>query len=276
MKKISTLRELQQVSIYIYRDLMKFCEQNDIKVYLHGGSLIGAIRHEGFIPWDDDIDVCMSRPDYEKLLTISNGGKISSKCTVVDPESNSDFNGYIPVVVYNDSKLVSGQYRHPEDLKISVSIFIYDGISENKLIQKLYYMHMYALRAEHALCRADFNHVNTKAAKIFGPFLQRFYSDRGINKYKNKVLRLQKKFRYEKSKMVSTNADYKASVEVFPKADFESFVNIQFEGINSYTYSYYDLHLKKYYGNYMQLPPVEEQTAKHDFDAWIEDSFDFG
>ena len=85
---------------------------------------------------------------------------------------------------------------------------------------------------------------------------------------------MQKKFRYEKSKMVSTNADYKASVEVFPKADFESFVNIQFEGINSYTYSYYDLHLKKYYGNYMQLPPVEEQTAKHDFDAWIEDSFD--
>ena len=94
MKRINTLRELQLISIYIYNDLRNFCNSNGLQVYLHGGTLIGALRHKGYIPWDDDIDVCMSRIDYEKMLSISNGN-ISEKCYVIDPERNLSFNGYI-------------------------------------------------------------------------------------------------------------------------------------------------------------------------------------
>ncbi len=105
MKKVQTLRELQLISIAIYKDLRDFCNTNGLQVYLHGGTLIGGIRHNGFIPWDDDIDVCMSRPDYEKMMEIS-GGNISERCKVIDPERNTDFYGYIPVIVYNHSKML--------------------------------------------------------------------------------------------------------------------------------------------------------------------------
>lgn len=274
MKKIETLRELQLISTFIYKDLRTFCNNHDLQVYLHGGSLIGALRHKGYIPWDDDIDVCMSRPNYEKMLDIS-GGKISEKCTVIDPQSDDTFNGYIPVIVYNNSKIESGQYRTKEELKIGVSVFVYDGIISNAVLQKLYYAHMFLLRSEHALCRADFNHVNTTVAKKVGPILQRFYKIESVKKYKKKVLNLQRKYSYENSRYVSTNADFQSSKEVCLKENFEKAVEIQFEGIQSFTYSHYDSHLRKYYGDYMKLPPKEQQEPKHSFKAWIEDEFDF-
>lgn len=274
MKEINELRQLQLVATYIYGDLCSFCSRNNIQVYVHGGTLIGALRHKGFIPWDDDIDVCMSRPDYEKMLEISKGN-ISEKCSLIDPLSNNDFNGYIPVVVYNNSKMESGQYREKENLKIGISIFIYDGVPSNPLLRCLFFAHMYLLRSMHALCRADFNHVNTTAAKIVGPIFQRFFRAESISKYKKKILRLQKRYRYQDSELISTNADYQSNREVCLKSDFEKAVPVIFEGINSFTYSHFDSHLRKYYGDYMQLPPLEAQKPKHSFCAFVDDEFVF-
>lgn len=274
MKKIETLRQLQLVSIFIYKELLNVCEENGIKLYLLGGSLIGAVRHQGFIPWDDDIDVCLSRPDYNKLLSITKG-KIGEKCGIIDPATEKQYKGVVPVVVYENSAVVSGQFKENENLKISISIFVYDGAPKNKIMQAYYYSKLYILRAEHALCRADFNHVNTKAARIVGPILAPFFKAENVYKYKSKILKWQQKYTYEKSEFVSTNMDSGSWREVFPKVTFEDWTELSFEGIKSYSFSNYHDQLTKYYGDYMQLPPIEEQQAKHSFDAQIEDSFAF-
>lgn len=65
-----TLKHLQQVSLMILKDFIKICEENDLTYYLYAGSLLGTIRHQGFIPWDDDIDVIMFRKDFDKLTDI--------------------------------------------------------------------------------------------------------------------------------------------------------------------------------------------------------------
>lgn len=274
MKKIETIRQLQQVGIYIYKDLLEACEKCGIKLYLLGGSLIGAVRHKGFIPWDDDIDVCLSRPDYNKLLKMT-GGKISEKCRIIDPATDKDYRGYIPVAVYENSELISRQFKDKQPLRISISIFIYDGVPKSRVSRFFYYTKMQFIRAQHAFCRADFKYANTKLAKIVGPILGPFYKYENLYKYKDKILKWQQKYPYEESEMISTNTDTGSWNEVFPKYTFEESTELTFEGIKSYAFSNYDEQLRKYYGDYMQLPPEAEQNPKHSIDAKIEDSFVF-
>lgn len=270
MRKIDTISELQKVNTILLKELYKIAFKYNLKVYLIGGSMLGAVRHRGFIPWDDDIDVSISRNDYEKLIEICNN-ETTGDYTVINPESNFEFNGYIPQFVYKKSKMLSKQYRQDENLCIGISIFIYDGVPENKVSRWFYYKKMFVLRTFHALCRANFKYVNTKKAKIFGPILQPFFSTKKIKKYKQKILEYQKKYNYKSSTFVAPNSDANADREIVLKRTFEKEEKIKFENIECYVPINYIEHLKKYYGDYMKLPPIDKRKPKHSFTIWVDE-----
>ena len=75
MQKL-TLDEIKKTELEILLSFDKVCRENGLKYSMCAGTLLGAVRHKGFIPWDDDIDVCMPRPDYEKLIRLNRGGKL--------------------------------------------------------------------------------------------------------------------------------------------------------------------------------------------------------
>ena len=274
MKKLETLRQLQLAQVYIYRELAGVCAENDLKVYLFAGTLLGALRHGGFIPWDDDLAVCMSRPDYNRLLEVTKG-RIGDRCRIIDPASETDFKGCIPLVVYENSKLYSEQFRENEDLQIGISIFVIDGVPKTAAGRFVYFNRMYLLRAEHALCRANFKKVNTKAAKIVGPVLSPFFNTKSVWKYKKKILKFQQKYSFDKSELVSSNVDVASSRKVVKKSEFEVPAEMSFEGIDCQTFSCYKEFLTNYYGDYMTPPPEAAQKPKHSVTAEIEDGFNF-
>ena len=202
------------------------------------------------------------------------GVSVSEDCHLVSAETTPDFKGYIPLVVYDNSKIRSGQYREDEELEIGISIFVYDGTPNNKLVRKIDFKKMYFLRSLHALCRADFNHVNTGIARKLGPILQPLFKAKDTIKYRNMVLRAAKKYRYDSSNFVAPNADAGAERELVKRSIYETSAVLEFEGEKCYAASNYKDHLTKYYGDYMQLPPEHERSPKHSFDAWIDESFE--
>ena len=139
---MTNLEKAHKINRILMRKLHSVCEEYGVTYFYDSGALIGAVRHHDFIPWDDDIDVAMSRLDYQKLLGLTSDGWISKKCKIIDPVRDGEYKGYIPVVAYNNSILFSGQFREHEQLKITISIFVFDGAPKSWIKRKIYYSHM--------------------------------------------------------------------------------------------------------------------------------------
>ena len=143
-----SLQETKQCLLNILIAFDIFCEENNLKYYLCGGALIGAVRHKGFIPWDDDIDVLMPRPDYEKLFKIESKKRIGKNLELFSfKKGNSNLIfaklGDISTYIYN-------QYQIEKEC-LSIDIFPLDGLSNSDYINKQNYLKMNIYKNIYAL-----------------------------------------------------------------------------------------------------------------------------
>ncbi|MBD5216472.1 MAG: LicD family protein [Bacteroidales bacterium] len=136
---MTELEHLQKVILSIAKDIDRVCRENNIEYYLLGGSCIGAIRHEGFIPWDDDLDIIMTRPNYEKFLTIAK--------QQLDPEKYFVQEGLKDWPLYFSKIRLKGTYLHePEDSYateemhgIYVDVFCLENVPDSNISARLQY-----------------------------------------------------------------------------------------------------------------------------------------
>ncbi|MBD5542597.1 MAG: hypothetical protein HDR00_15665 [Lachnospiraceae bacterium] len=269
-RKIESLRELQLIQLDMLREFDGFCRQNNINYCFAGGSALGAIRHQGFIPWDDDIDIFITRPNYEKLLERAKDG-ISEHCVLNCPEWNPEFLGYIPKIELIGSIVKMGTIKVEHDIQLGLSLFVCDGVSKYKWIQKCYFRKMYVYKALYALTVNNLELANSSLARKAGPALAVFFKSAKSKKYRDKILKLMKKYPYEKSVMIAPTADTRAFWEVEEKSIFEQYSYVDFEGEKYPVRGNCKKYLERYYGDYMALPPKEEQIGKHDIQVWVEE-----
>ncbi len=129
--------KLREVYLEAFKDLSDCCERNGLTVMLIGGSVIGAVRHQGFIPWDDDLDVAISRKDFERLKEIFDK-ELGDKYILSSPNYRSNANNRFPMMLVKDTMFVeAGCSKDDEFAKIKLDIFIIENIPENIIVRTI-------------------------------------------------------------------------------------------------------------------------------------------
>lgn len=265
-------KQIKQVLLNILLELQAACDKNGIEFYLTGGSLLGAVRHHGFIPWDDDIDIGLSRPNYDKLRHLSERSDFLPpylKITSFD-QGNSNY----PFMKIIDTRycLQQGYVKTNEENSIWIDIFAIDGLPDNpEKIEKIYrkaaiYRKILMLN----FARVGEGKSRTKA--LLKPLVIPFAKMVGIGRCNRMIDRLSHSIPYESADKVGCIVwGLYGTRECMNKNEFEQSVDVTFEGHSFKAPSCWDSYLSNLYGDYMKLPPEEKQVT-HDLKVWKRES----
>ena len=257
-------REIQLAELDILHVFDQICREHKLRYSLAGGSLLGAIRHRGFIPWDDDIDVCMPRPDYEKLLLLFHNN-ISERYYLSQEAEKVQY----PFIKILDKRIRVERKGIDDVQNLWIDVFPVDGLpSDEKKIKKIYKKNKLYIKI---ICFSMWKNLKSyqgRQNKIKALFIKLFVKLYGSDRAKRKLEALAKKYKYEDSKYVGavTWGCYGIGERML-KSEYEKLVEVEFEGHTFKAMSCWDSYLTGIYGDYMQLPP-EDKRVCHSFKAY--------
>lgn len=263
-KKEVTPEQVKEIGYRILSDVAAFCEDNGIQYALACGTALGAIRHNGFIPWDDDVDICMPRPDYERFLDMYT----SKQFALYDTRYQKDYPYAFAKVCARNTVLID-DIEEPCRFGVYIDIFPIDGLPESDVLRKKHMnmlgwdFRLLAWKRTHRGKKLDIPHklIMLAAKSVLHIIPIRFL----IWKLEYDV----KKYSYTRSGYVGHLVSPSPwGTDVKPKAVFENPVRHVFEDREFFVPGDVDKYLTLEYGDYMQLPPEEKRVAKHDFVAY--------
>ena len=258
--------ELKKIQIEILEHVHDFCVDNRIDYFLDCGTLIGAIRHHGYIPWDDDIDIGMLRPAYEKFAESFN--RFNKRYKFLSLETDSDYSLAHGKVVDTRTVLYEPN-KEGRKLAVNIDVFVYDNAPiEQKLIEKQYKNRNF-LRACN-IARVQGNDVEKGVKRAIGfavlHFLTRLFPK---TYFARKMSENAQKYNKTETGQVGNFTSY--STIVCTKDVFDSFIDCEYEGKIYKIPIGYDKWLRTFYGDYMKLPPEEKRISTHHFEAYYLD-----
>lgn len=266
--RILTIQEQQEVMLGIMKAIHTFCIDNKIRYVLLFGTLLGAVRHKGFIPWDNDMDIGIPRPDYDKLVTLLNSGKTIGDHFYHLHYTNDDSYHYQIMRICDDRTTVKPPYirDQPGRMGVWVDIFPIDGVPGKTPLdilrrarlfinKKLQIADIYSVRDKN-----DFaNRAGNLICKIFPNAKKRNY----------KIDSILRKTPFETSEFVGDMEDRDEKIFSFERSFFEEYVLLDFEDTKFFCPAKWDEYLKKAYGDYMQLPPEGKRMIHPTNCKWL-------
>lgn len=261
---LEEIRKLQEKSLEVLVYFRDFCEEHGLKFSLCGGTCIGAIRHKGFIPWDDDIDVFMLRDDYEKLGHLWEKYADTDKYAYCRTNKHKNYH-HIAASIRDKETTFINRHSVDEDIEhgVGIDILPLDGYPESKFKR--------AWQVFNAMVFSLFNAQRLpdnqgKLARVLSKIILKLipspgiryrlwsYSEKQMTKYQIKdcdhIAQLLSGFKFMRLK--------------YPKWVFEDVVYKKFEGYKMPVPKGYDIYLTMGFGDYMEFPPKKDQVPKHD------------
>ena len=267
MREIN-VTELKKIQIDILDYVNDFCKKNGIKYWIDAGTLIGAVRHKGYIPWDDDIDLGMLREDYDKFCTLFNR-ETNERYRVHNCENDPTFRyGYSKVM--DHSTVLYEPDENGVKEAVNIDVFVYDNAPDSNLILKWMYLKRNFYRA---LRSFQYNYTSfgsqTKivTTRIFRKVLTPYFKGKPENYCVQKIVENSKLYANKKTNRIG---NFVGSIVICcDKALFDRTVNLEFNGKMYPAPVGYHEYLTALYGNYMELPPEEKRVSHHHFKAYM-------
>lgn len=238
-----TQEEVKKSQLGILQKLHEVCTKNDIRYFICGGTLIGAVRHKGYIPWDDDIDVVMPMKDIVKLANVLKNDPDYSLISfaddidyfdvcslMVDNHTVCDFNGFM--------QLTSG---------VSIDVFPFIGVPGDE---------------------KEFDDYISKIRRLEMNKWNKLYDPKECHKASDELIEYMLSFDYDKYDTIGNVLGRYFIKDIFPRYYFEETVQLPFENLMLNAPKHWDEYLTKLYGDYMQLPPVEKRVGVHYYRAY--------
>lgn len=262
------LDEIKKIEVEILEYVKKVCEKNNLRYFLAGGTLLGSIRHKGFIPWDDDIDIIMPRPDYMKFLKLLENNE---KYNILTPYNEKNYYYFFTKLADKRTLLIENNHFDKLDkLGVCIDIFPVDGLPEDYDEQKKYIKKLFNEYKKYQNSKFNWyclsNNKIKKYAKMILKFPYFLYC-KSVNR-KKRILNLMEKYDYEKSKYIAYLLSAYKEKEIVKKSIYDKSINVQFEG-NTYPVAIgYIEYLTNMYGDYMKLPKAEKRVSHHNYEAY--------
>lgn len=272
--KLLDIKETQGFALNILKYISKICEEQNITYFLMWGTLIGAIRHNGFIPWDDDIDICMPRSDYNRFIdyfeSVSTG-----RYQLYRRGKTLNYYFSLPRIIDTETIILGERKDNIEqkDCGIFVDIYPLDYVGDTREECKKFfktqmrYEWLKGLAQQKQFVKSKSNYLNTFVkipfyiyAKIKGG--EFFYQK--MEKHANA--------KHSDSALFCCSCYGTGGMNIdkliFPSSLFEEGLNQSFEGFLFKIPNGYDEILTQIYGDYLQLPPVEDRVGHHEYKAY--------
>lgn len=255
------LKQLQSIEFKLLLEFIRICQKYDLRYYVLGGTLLGAVRHNGFIPWDDDIDVGMPRKDYNKFLQIAQA-ELPSHLFLQNYKTEKDFTLNFTKIRNNNTTFVEYSYAHLDmNHGVYIDIFPLDGISGSRVAKKIDNRRinwLYLGICGHYL-------IDTKPIKLHNKIirliLKTLYTPLKLHKMIDGIV---ERYDYDKCDLVSNHFGAWGKREIVPREYFGAGCELEFENVSVMAPYNYEKYLTNIYGDYMTPPPKEQQISHHE------------
>ncbi len=263
------VKELQGVLLEILDDTVQICKKYHLTYILIGGTAIGALRHQGFIPWDDDIDIAMPHRDYNKFVKIVRS-KYRDKYSVIHPKDADNCGRIIPKIRLNGTTYQTILEKDLKDPGIFIDIYLIENAFDNKALRQvqgfvdlafgllLSCRRIYAGRDFYSQYYRDFSKdaIEFRIRKVIGFFI----SFASLNTWARWTDFWYSICRDRNSEYVSIPSDdYHFFGEMYKRADLLNTKEVDFEGRKLTVSRNCEEYLTRRYGNYMEIPPEDKR-----------------
>lgn len=256
------LNKIKEVELEILIEIDRLCRKHNIKYSLTFGTLIGAIRHKGFIPWDDDVDIIMNRVEFDKFKSVLK--ELKDDYYYVDPYTDRRYGLFFPKIMKKNTLMKEVTNPKRVNYGIFVDIFVVEKTSvdpEEQLKQFNRYWFLRRIYLRKKFYNFKHNKISAFIYKVCGVLLKPFSSKSVRKKLKANSDKFLKSKDYKWILFEIDDKDF--SKAIYDRELYEEYIDIEFEKHTFMAIKNYDSFLKSIYGDYMSLPSEEDRVPHH-------------